>query len=770
MNQILTPMTLKKQVTFLSLLLLSLLFLSYRGSAQQNTRSFDGTDQYVKNYLEHLPDDYNANDPTRYPVIIALHGFGEGGDNSPGSTNNLLRTGLPAIINAGNFPSSFNVNGKVYKFIVISPQLNQQNLLWYTPQVAYVMNQIKSIYKNKADFQRIYLTGYSGGGAGVYTYPASSPDNGNQLAAAVVCTGASWYYGNQAVENIVSSSLPIWAFHNDGDPVVNLSSDQSWFNALNSSGMNPTMKLTIYPGVNQHDCWSRTYDPSGSNPNNIYAWMLQYSRPNISNPGGGPPDPQASIPASNAGGNQTLTLPENSVTLDGSGSTDNGGHLRGFQWAKVSGPGGDNLDKFDHAKAKVNFVNSGTYIYSLTVTDDQGYSSTSQTSVQVNPAPVAASVANANAGNNQTITFPTNSVTLDGSASTDAGGNLSTYQWVKVSGPTGDNIQNAGQARTTTSFINAGNYVYSLTVTDYQGHASSAQTSIQVNPAPAPQTNSVITANAGPGQTITLPVYSVTLNGLGSTDQGATINQYQWVKVSGPDGGDYLYNAGLVQAGVNFKSAGTFVYKLTVTDDQGNSSNAQTTIQVNGPVTTPLPPAVVPIANAGPDQTVQLPNNLVSLDGSRSSTAGVIGLAYNWTEVSGPTGAGINSSSDISPSISNLIAGTYIFSLALSNSNGDVSNSTTRVTVVNSPPAQATLALYPNPASSQTTLQVNTPSTGLMYLQLYDLNGNLLNQLNIQKQFANFSQSFDVTGLMSGNYLLKVSVGGFTQSVMVQKK
>lgn len=767
MHQISTPMTRKKQVGFLSLLLFTLL-LSYRGYAQQTPRSFDGTDQYAKNYLEHLPDDYNANDPTRYPVIIALHGFGEGGDNSIGSTRNLLNTGLPAIINSGNFPSSFNVNGKVYKFIVISPQLNQQNLLWYTPQIAYVMNQIKTIYKNKADFQRIYLTGYSGGGAGVYTYPATSPDNGNQVAAAVVCTGASWYYGNQAVQNIVSANLPIWAFHNDNDPVVNISSDQSWFNALNSSGLNPAMKLTIYPNANQHDCWSRTYDPSSSNPNNIYAWMLQYSRPNMANPGG-QPVPSPSNPTANAGGNQTLTLPSNTITLDGSGSTDAGGNLTTYQWTKVSGPSGDNIQNPNQVRTGISFTNSGNFVYSLTVTDNQGHTSTSQTSIQVNPAPAAASVATANAGGNQAITFPVNTATLDGSGSSDEGGNLTTYQWTKVSGPSGDNIQNPNQARSGISFINSGNFVYNLTVTDNEGNSSSAQTSIQVNPAPAPKSNSVLTANAGSAQTLTLPDYVVTLNGLGSTDAGGTINQYAWSKVSGPDGGDYLYNAGNPEAGVNFKNAGTYIYKLTVTDDQGNTSSDQTTIQVNAPVSQPT--AAVPVANAGPDQTVQLPiSGIISLDGSRSSTSGVAGLASNWAEVSGPSTASINSSSDISPTLSNLVAGTYVFSLTLSDSNGDNSTSTTRITVSNPQVLQTSLAIYPNPVSSQANLQVSSPATGTMYLQLYDLNGNLLNQLNVQKQSTDFNQTFDVSSLTSGNYLLKVSVGGYSKSVMVEKK
>ena len=339
-------MCMKEFTKILSLFVLLFFFLgTSRLAAQQSAQSFDGSDLYAKYYLEHLPDDYNPNDGKRYPVLIALHGFGEGGNQSINSTKFLRSTGIPALIDNGSFPTSFTVNGKVFKFIVISPQLNQKNLSWYTPQVDYVVQQVKSIYANKADFQRIYLTGYSGGGAGVYTYPATATVLGNQIAAAVVCSGAAWYQNYTEISNIVNSSLPIWAFHNDGDPIVSLTSDQGWFYALNAAGINPKMKLTIYPNINQHDSWTRTYDPSQGNPNNIYQWMLQYSRPNIANPGTpAPPVPIASIPTAVAGNSQVITLSAGSTgsaVIDGSSSSDAGGSIISYQWAKLSGSSGD---------------------------------------------------------------------------------------------------------------------------------------------------------------------------------------------------------------------------------------------------------------------------------------------------------------------------------------------------------------------------------------------------------------------------------------------
>jgi hypothetical protein len=49
----------------------------------------------------------------------------------------------------------------------------------------------------------------------------------------------------------------------------------------------------------------------------------------------------------------------------------------------------------------------------------------------------------ANAGADQTVTLPTNTVNLDGSASADPDNNITNYAWTKISGPPSFNIANA---------------------------------------------------------------------------------------------------------------------------------------------------------------------------------------------------------------------------------------------------------------------------------------------------------------------------------------
>ena len=711
----------KEFTKILSLFVLPFFFLgTSRLAAQQSAQSFDGSDLYAKYYLEHLPDDYNPNDGKRYPVLIALHGFGEGGNPSINSTKFLRSTGIPALIDNGSFPTSVTVNGKVFKFIVISPQLNQKNLSWYTPQVDYVVQQVKSIYANKADFQRIYLTGYSGGGAGVYTYPATATVLGNQIAAAVVCSGAAWYQNYTEISNIVNSSLPIWAFHNDGDPIVSLTSDQGWFYALNAAGINPKMKLTIYPNINQHDSWTRTYDPSQGNPNNIYQWMLQYSRPNIANPGTpAPPVPIASIPTAVAGNSQVITLTAGSTgsaVIDGSASSDAGGSIISYQWGKLSGPSGDQLISASQARTTLNFNSPGNYIYQLTITDNQGNNSASRVSIQVNPAPTpVASIPTAVAGNSQVITLSagsTGSAVIDGSASSDAGGSIISYQWDKLSGPSGDQLISASQAHTTLNFNSPGNYIYQLTITDNQGNKSASRVSIQVNPAPIPVA-SIPTSVAGNSQVITLTAGSTgsaVIDGSASSDAGGSIISYQWGKLSGPSG-DQLISASQARTTINFNSPGNYIYQLTITDNQGNNSASRVGIQVNP---APLPVASIPSAVAGNDQQITLPGGSFTLDGTASKDDGGVITSYEWGKLSGPAGDQVFSSNQASTMVNIVNAGTYTYQLYITDNQGHSSASRMNVVVSGAQPVVVPSPPPPvvNPPSplSQPTLRANSGS------------------------------------------------------------
>ena len=94
-----------------------------------------------------------------------------------------------------------------------------------------------------------------------------------------------------------------------------------------------------------------------------------------------------------------------------------------------------------------------------------------------NQAPVAG------AGNAQTVTLPTSSVTLTGTGSDPEDGTNVTFAWSQVSGPSTATLATPNAATTQATGLVAGTYSFRLTVTDRQGATATAQVTVTVNSA-----------------------------------------------------------------------------------------------------------------------------------------------------------------------------------------------------------------------------------------------------------------------------------------------
>lgn len=90
-------------------------------------------------------------------------------------------------------------------------------------------------------------------------------------------------------------------------------------------------------------------------------------------------------PVANAGADQTITLPANSVTLDGSASYDPDGSIVSGLWSKVSGPDSSIVTTPNNPTTTVTNLKEGTYVFQLTVTDDKGATGTDEVSIIVKP-------------------------------------------------------------------------------------------------------------------------------------------------------------------------------------------------------------------------------------------------------------------------------------------------------------------------------------------------------------------------------------------------
>src|SRR5207253_10120535 len=111
-------------------------------------------------------------------------------------------------------------------------------------------------------------------------------------------------------------------------------------------------------------------------------------------------------------------------------------------------------------------------------------------------------------------------------------------------------------------------------------------------------------------------------------------------------------------------SAGSYVFSLKVTDNKGATATDNVTVTVNNSSPANQPP----VSNAGPDKTITLPANSVTLTGTGSDADGSI-ASYAWTKVSG-TGGTIASPAAASTSITGLSVGSYTFKLTVTDNKG----------------------------------------------------------------------------------------------------
>jgi RHS repeat-associated protein len=266
------------------------------------------------------------------------------------------------------------------------------------------------------------------------------------------------------------------------------------------------------------------------------------------------------------------------------------------------------------------------------------------------------------AGGDQSITLPTNTVSLNGIASDDGLPQGSTLQlaWSKVSGPGPVVFSNATNAIGTTTFTTAGTYILKFTASDGQLSSSDTLTVVVIT------SNQPPTVDAGPDQTIELPD-PVALRGVVTDDalpHGSTVSS-TWSFVSGP-GPVVFTNPNAAVTSASFTNPGTYTLRLTATDTEFTvSDDMMVTVLLNQP----------PVVNAGPDQEITLPGTAI-LNGTASDDGLPRGsiLGTFWTLVSGPNAVVFNDAFELSTLSTFTVAGTYVLRLTASDSKLSVSD------------------------------------------------------------------------------------------------
>lgn len=285
------------------------------------------------------------------------------------------------------------------------------------------------------------------------------------------------------------------------------------------------------------------------------------------------------VPVANAGPDQTITAPLNSVNLNGSSSYDPDGSISIYSWVMISGPRSVTIANAGTMNPSVQGLTPGEYVFQLSVTDNSGASSSDQVEITVYPEPTLPNQSPvANAGTNLTITAPVSSIALNGSSSFDPDGTIVHYDWSEVSGPNTAGITNNGTTTPTVSGLIVGIYTFHLLVTDNDGATDDDQITVTVNPA-VNKLNQIPVAMAGTDTVIFLPATTYMLNASGSYDPDGNITSYHWQEISGPN--EVLATtADNAEAGISHLQEGSYIFQLTVTDNENATATAQIKISV----------------------------------------------------------------------------------------------------------------------------------------------------------------------------------------------
>ena len=169
--------------------------------------------------------------------------------------------------------------------------------------------------------------------------------------------------------------------------------------------------------------------------------------------------------------------------------------------------------------------------------------------------------------------------------------------------------------------------------------------------------NQAPVANAGPNQILAAPKNATQLYGSG-TDSDGSIVSYAWTQYRGTPA--VLTNATSATASISGLVEGQYYFRLTVTDDAGASHSDNVLVKVE--------PNLSPVANAGPNQIVSLPQTSIELGGSGTDADGRV-VKYSWTQYGGAPVL-ISNANQPTATVSGLTSGIYYFRLTVEDDDG----------------------------------------------------------------------------------------------------
>jgi len=338
------------------------------------------------------------------------------------------------------------------------------------------------------------------------------------------------------------------------------------------------------------------------------------------------------------------------VSFDGSASSDVDGTVASYAWNFGNGQNGAGA-----TPPPVTYSLPGTYTATLTVTDNKGATGTATKTITVNRPPNQTPTANVTAtpatGNAPLL------VQLSSAGSGDPDGAITSYAW------------SFGNGNTSTSpnpsavYDTPGTYSVSLTVTDNDGATSVKSATVVVSPPNAPPVPA-ISATPLSGSAPLL----VNVNGAGSSDPDGSVVSYAWNFGNGQTATGAL-------AQTTYSTPGSYVVRLTVTDNRGAQRSTTTTVVAGAANARPVA-VISALPTSGPAPL------LVQLSSAGSNDPDGSIATYSWDFGNGQTATGTQTQ------VSFTTPGTYTITLTVTDNKGATSSATE--TVVVDPPVAIT--------------------------------------------------------------------------------
>jgi Putative esterase len=200
------------------------------------------------NYAIYVPADYNPG--KRYPLIVFLHGYGERGTDGRKQCTVGMGLGIRWALQRGD----------AFDFVVLFPQGKAGVWLPGSNDDMLVSELAdNAIARLNVDPDRVYLTGLSSGGTGVWNLAAAHPDR--WAAILPLCS----FPATGLIPKV--KALPCWCFHGELDSVQKT---QAFITELEKAG--GRARFTVLPSTG-HKVWNQVYLNR-----EVYEWLSAQRR------------------------------------------------------------------------------------------------------------------------------------------------------------------------------------------------------------------------------------------------------------------------------------------------------------------------------------------------------------------------------------------------------------------------------------------------------------------------------------------------------------